>query len=262
MLAVLAMESDALAAAVMRMAAARGVAAVRLAGFEQVAFSMHVDTTGEARVSLVHTGTDARVTSVVNRYPFLSPPGTGREAAFVQAENTAGWWAVLGSFPGPVVNRPDGRGLLPGTDRVMTAGVPVRRPVQIFHADFRPARTGVLSSSGGRTVQRADEDVVVTESAGFQALNLPCLRQYVLAGRRLLRSDGTRPDPSESARVLDLFETELPALGIAVVEVEGVEGESASARTTLVDYDPLPPLDRLAAAGPAAVSALFEDCLT
>ncbi|MFF3787862.1 hypothetical protein [Streptomyces sp. NPDC001933] len=267
MLAVLARASDGLAAAILRMAAVRGVAAVRVAALDQVRFSMRIDATGRAQVSLLLTETSTPVTSVVNRYPYLDGPGADQEAAFIQAENTAAWWAVLGSFCGPVVNRPDSRGLLPSTDRALGTGVPVRRPVQIFRASFRPARDGVLSSSDGRTVQQAGVEVEARGLAGFQGLHLEGLRQYVVAGRRLLRMDGTRPSLAESARVLGLLRAELPALAIVVVETTGDTADekggspTSGPRTTLVDFDPFLDLGHLGTAGQAVATALLEDCL-
>ena len=87
-----------------------------------VEITISADRSGATEVTMragVHRQT---IGAVINRGGIAKPLTSSSEGKFLLAERSALWWAALGLFDGPVINRPTESGFLPNGDVASLAG--------------------------------------------------------------------------------------------------------------------------------------------
>lgn len=217
MLAVVAAPYDTGAHVLTRLLRTAGAKAEVVESFTELSWDLTL-TAGSTASARVRTASGDAVDAFVLR----SVPDD--EDPFCNAERSAAWWAMLSTFPGPVVGRPTSSGMTATVDRLRLDGVAVwagrwalRSPVSAAgHGhDGGCVRPGADGAPAGymQEVEAGDQVVDITPCS-------PCSTvRVVVAGRRTLVVPGTGAVPEGALRaVASALTTSTPALASVVVD--------------------------------------------
>ncbi|MCF4121055.1 hypothetical protein L1785_08675 [Antribacter sp. KLBMP9083] len=217
MLAVVAAGYDTGAHVLTRLLRTAGAKAEVVESFTELCWDLTItaDSTASARVSMTSGDT---VDAIVLR----SVPGD--DDPFCSAEQSASWWALLSSFPGPVIGRPTSSGMIATIDRLRLDDLPVWAgrwalrdavPAGGHGHDGGYVRPGADGAPGEylHEVQAGEEVVDITPCSPSSTVRV------VVAGLRTLVVPGTGTVPVGVLRAAaGAFATGAPVLASVVVD--------------------------------------------